>query len=337
METNLKKIMQISRRKVLNDIGALATLSLPCGSLFAQGTEYPNKPVKIVVPWPASGATDVVGRLLAHFLAENLKGSFYVENKPGATGLIGTQSVISSPPDGYTLLAMAPSLHAFYASAAAKIPFHPVNDLTPISAFVNISSVLVVSSESKYKDVKDVIGDARKRPGQVMFGSYGNGSSAHMLPELLALRTNTKLTHVPYKGAAPALTDLLAGRIDFMVDSISTPLPYIKSNRLRALAVLNESGSPHLPGVPTLSETVPGMTMVHKIGLGAPPGLPSAIANKLLAAIKAIAKDSSYAEKLFALGLEPAYSNSTAEYKEYMGDQLKKWKGVAAKANILMD
>jgi tripartite-type tricarboxylate transporter receptor subunit TctC len=303
----------------------------------AQDAAYPSRQVKIVVPWPAGGATDVLGRILAEMLSARLGQSFFIENRAGATGYIGTQAVIASPADGYTLLVMAPSLHTFHAAVNKKMPFDSVKDFQPVSAFVQFPSLLVVPTDSKFKSVSDLIADARQRPGKLTFGSFGSGSAAHMIPELLASSTKTQFLHVPYKGAAPAITDLIGGRIDFMIDSMPSPLPHVRGGRLRALAVTSRQRSPLLPDVPTIAETMSDFEAILVIGVGGPAGMPMPIAAKLNEAIRQITQEPSFVEKLANLGAEAASSTSPAAFREFLAMQLEKWTKVATLAKITLE
>lgn len=291
----------------------------------------------MVVPWPAGGATDVLGRVLAQRLGEKLGQSFFVDNKPGATGYIGTQSVIASPPDGYTLLVMAPSLHTFHAAVAKRMPFDAVGDLQPISAFVQFPSVLVVPASSRYNSVSDLVADARRHPGKVSFGSFGSGSAAHMMPELLGISTNSQFLHVPYKGAAPAITDLIGGRIDFMMDSLPSPLPHVRGGRLKALAVTSKTRSPLLPDAPTIAETMPGFEAILCIGVGGPAGMPAPVAARLNEAIREIAAEPGHVGKLASLGAEPSSSASPEGFREFLVEQRNLWRKVAKQAGVSLD
>ena len=217
-------------------IGASAVLALSTILWSTPGhtddaSGYPNRPVRLIVPWPVGGATDVMARIVAEKLSVKLGQPLVVENKPGATGYIGTQQVIQAPPDGYTLLAMAASLHSFTPSVARTMPFDPVAGITPVSVFVTFPSVLAVPINSPYQSVGDLVNAARAAPGKLTFGSSGTGSAAHLIPELLATSTGVQFLHVPYKGAAPALTDLMGGQITFVIDSIPSPLPQVRKER----------------------------------------------------------------------------------------------------------
>ena len=320
-------------------IGASAVLALSTILWSTPGhtddaSGYPNRPVRLIVPWPVGGATDVMARIVAEKLSVKLGQPLVVENKPGATGYIGTQQVIQAPPDGYTLLAMAASLHSFTPSVARTMPFDPVAGITPVSVFVTFPSVLAVPINSPYQSVGDLVNAARAAPGKLTFGSSGTGSAAHLIPELLATSTGVQFLHVPYKGAAPALTDLMGGQITFVIDSIPSPLPQVRNGRLKALAVTGAPRSAALPDVPTIAETMPGFEAIIWLGIGGPPGLPQAIADKLCAAIAEIARDPAYIAQVQALGANAAASESPQAFKAFMTVQRALWVRVVADAKI---
>ena len=297
-------------------------------------SSYPTRPVRLIVPWPVGGATDVMARIVAEKLSTRLGQPLVVENKPGATGYIGTQQVIQAAPDGYTLLAMAASLHSFTPSVARTMPFDPVAGISPVSVFVTFPSVLAVPTDSPYKTVGDLVQAARAAPGKLTFGSSGTGSAAHLIPELLATSTGVQFLHVPYKGAAPALTDLMGGQITFVIDSIPSPLPQVRNGRLKALAVTGAQRSAALPDVPTIAETMPGFEAIIWLGIGGPPGLPKAIADKLCEAIREIARDPAYIAQVQALGANAAASESPQAFKAFMTAQRSLWEKVVADAKI---
>ena len=320
-------------------IGASAVLALSTILWSTPGhtddaSGYPNRPVRLIVPWPVGGATDVMARIVAEKLSVKLGQPLVVENKPGATGYIGTQQVIQAPPDGYTLLAMAASLHSFTPSVARTMPFDPVAGITPVSVFVTFPSVLAVPINSPYQSVGDLVNAARAAPGKLTFGSSGTGSAAHLIPELLATSTGVQFLHVPYKGAAPALTDLMGGQITFVIDSIPSPLPQVRNGRLKALAVTGAQRSAALPDGPTIAETMPGFEAIIWLGIGGPPGLPQAIADKLCAAIAEIARDPAYIAQVQALGANAAASESPQAFKAFMTVQRALWERVVADAKI---
>jgi tripartite-type tricarboxylate transporter receptor subunit TctC len=322
-------------------VGCLMVSAAVCVTFWPSAasadSSYPARPVKVVVPWSAGGATDVMGRILSERLSAKLGQSFVVDNKPGATGYIGTQNVINSPADGYTLLIMAASLHTFSPSVARSMPFDPVNDLTPVSVFSTFPSVVVVPEKSPYKTLADLVNAAKAKPGTLNYGSAGIGSASHLIPELLTRSTDARFHHIPYKGAAPAVADLLGGQIDFMIDSLPSPLPNIRAGKLRALAVTGSKRSPLLPDVPAVSETIPDFQTLIWLGVGAPRNLPAPIAEKLRAAIAEISQEPEYIARLRNLGVDAAASKSPQEFKTYLNQQKDLWKKVVVEAKIPMN
>lgn len=303
------------------------------GSAFSQAN-YPHKPIKLVVPWPAAGTVDMVARALAERLGTRLGQPVVVENKPGATGQIGSSTVVAAEPDGYTLLLMSATVHTVSPNLQKRFPFDPIDDFTNITQVVSFPYVMVVSSESPYKSVADVTAAAKKDPGKIAYGSFGLGSAPYLISELYAMSTGVQLLHVPYKGAAPAIADVLGGQITFFIDSIPSPLGQIKGNRLRALAVTTPVRSTTLPDVPAMSETLPGFEAIAWLGIAGPKNMPPAVVAKLHAEFKAIAAEPEYAAKLRAVGLEPVTSASPEQFRTWLLSQKKFWGDFVQKAKI---
>jgi len=252
----------------------------------AQAQTYPTKPVKLVVPYAAGGAADIFGRIVAQKLSEALKEQFIVENKPGANGGIGTDLVAKSPADGYTLLVTASGPIVVNPSLYKSVPYDPVKDFAPVAQGVIYQYVMVVLTNSPIHSLDDLIKAARSSPGAVSYGSTGIGGGNHLAGELLALKTGTTLNHVPYKGSAPALTDLLGGHLTFMFDTIITSVPRIQAGELRAFAVSSRKRASSLPDVPTLEELgLAGFDISQWQGVLAPAGTPRPVIDKLNAAI----------------------------------------------------
>jgi len=313
---------------------AYCCLSVSAGASAAAASDYPNRPITIVVPWPAGGATDTLARLVADHMSAKLGQPVVVENKPGATGVIGTREVVNAAPDGYKLLAMAASFHTFSPSVNKTLPIDPIASISPISIFVSFPSVLAVPANSPYKTLEDLLDAAKREPGKLTFGSFGQGSAAHLIPTLLGVKSDVEFLHVPYKGSSPALVDLMGGQIAFVMDSLPSPLPHIQSGGLRALAVTGVQRSPSLPDVPSVAELIPGFEATIWLGLGAPQGLPRDIANKLNSTIKEIVADPSYAERLRAVGADASASESPEAFTEYLYAQKALWDEVVKDANL---
>lgn len=325
--------MNLKRRlSIASLLAALAAAFAP--SAFAQA--YPSKPIKLIVPWPAAGAVDMTARALAERLSNRLGQPVVVENKPGATGQIGSQLVAQSEPDGHTLLLMSATVHTVSPNLYRKFPFQPIDDFAVVSQIVSFPYIMVVSSDSPYKTVADVTEAAKKEPGKIAYGSFGLGSAPYLISELYAMTTGTKLLHVPYKGAAPAIADVLGGRITFFIDSIPSPLGQVRGGRLRALAVTTPQRSSTVPDVPAMAETIPGFEAIAWLGIAGPKGMPPEVVSRLHSELKAIAADPGYGAKLRNVGLEPVASDSPEQFRTWLNAQKKYWGDFVQKANIPM-
>jgi tripartite-type tricarboxylate transporter receptor subunit TctC len=296
--------------------------------------DYPNRSIRIVVPWPAGGATDNVARVVAQKLSPILNQPVVVENRPGATGTIGTQAVIQSPPDGYTLLFMAASLHTFSPHLMKSMPFDTVADVTPISISVQFPYVLAVSAESPYKSVDDLIKAAKAQPGKLAYGSFGVGSGPHIVSELFRQQVGIDVFHVPYKGGAQVTAGLLGGDIPFMFDSLPSPLGHIRGGRLRALAVTSAKRAPAAPDVPTLAESGIDIEAIIWLGLGGPANLPAEVVAKLFDAMKQIAADPDHRKRIETMGAEATTSSSPQDFRTFMIRERERWGKVIQDAKI---
>jgi len=260
-------------------LAALILLLLPP---IARAQEYPAKPVKIVVPYSAGGNADILGRTLAQNLGDTLKQPFVVENRAGANGGIGTELVAKSAPDGYTLLVTASGPLTVNPTLYKSVPYDPIRDFAPISECAVYQYVLVTLAASPWKSIADIVAAARAKPGGVSYGSTGVGGGNHLAGELLALATGTQLTHVPYKGSAPALADLLGGQLSIMFDTVITSVPQIRAGKLRAFAVSSAKRASSLPEIPTMQEAgIKGFDISQWQGFLAPAGTPKPIIERL--------------------------------------------------------
>jgi tripartite-type tricarboxylate transporter receptor subunit TctC len=264
----------------------LLILFLALVGCTAVAQEYPNKPVRVVVPYVAGGNADIWARVLSQKLTEALRQSFVVENKPGANGGIGTDAVVKSPADGYTLLAVASGPIVVNPVLYPKVPYDPLRDLAPIAQCVLYQYVLVTRSDAPYKTIGDLVAAARARPASLAYGSTGIGGGNHLAAELFGLASATRFNHIPYKGSAPALADLLGGQLAFMFDTVITSVPHVRSGKLRAFAVSSVKRASSLPEVPTLQEAgFAGFDLSQWQGMLAPVGTPRAVVQKLNAQI----------------------------------------------------
>jgi tripartite-type tricarboxylate transporter receptor subunit TctC len=258
----------------------VATLALAAGSARAQ--EYPNKPVRVVVPYVAGGNADIWARTLAQKLTEALKQGFVVENKPGANGGIGTDFVAKSAPDGYTLLAVASGPIVVNPVLYPKVPYDPVRDLAPVAQCALYQYVLVTRADAPYKTIGELLDAARANPGALAYGSTGIGGGNHLAAELFGLASGTRFNHIPYKGSAPALADLLGGQLAFMFDTVITSVPHVRSGKLRAFAVSSAKRASSLPEVATMQEAgFAGFDLSQWQGVLAPAGTPRAAVQRL--------------------------------------------------------
>ena len=268
----------ISRRAAicLTTIGLSAIAAI--GS--AHAADYPTRPVKWVVGYPPGGATDIIARLIGQRLSEKLGQQFVIENKPGAGNNIATESVVNAEPDGYTLLLVNPANY-INASLYANLKFNVVRDIAPVASFNRVPNVMTVGKDVQAKTVAEFIAYAKANPGKVNLASSGNGTSVHLSGEMFMSMTGAKMQHVPYRGAAPAITDMLGGQVQVIFDNMPSIIPHIRSGALRALAVTTTTKSPQLPDTPTVAETVPGYEASALFGMGAPKNTPKEIIAKL--------------------------------------------------------
>lgn len=261
----------------------LLAFVVPC----AAAQDYPHKPVRLIVPFPPGGSVDLVARLVGKGLQDALKQPFVVDNKPGASGNVGAAYVAKAPPDGYTLLVGSAGVFAANQFLYANPPFDPLRAFAPIMRIVDQPNILVVGPKSPVRSVNELIALAKARPGKLGFGSASVGSAQHFSTEIFMQQAGVELLHVPYKGGAPALVDLMGGQIDMLFDTSPTALPYARSGKLRALAITSRQRSPLLPDVPTMKEAgLPDFEVVTWTGIAAPAGTPQAVIDRLNAAIK---------------------------------------------------
>ena len=292
--------MKPMNRRKLGLLVAAACL-VPMSTLHAQA--YPEKPIRLVVPWPAGGGADAVGRAVAQALTLELGKSVYVENIAGAGGNIGTQQFIRSAPDGYTLLLATSSTNVANPYLYKKVGFDPIKDFTPVASVAMLSSVLVVPTSSPFKSPQDIIAAARAAPGKLLYGSGGVGASAHLAGELFNSVSKIEITHVPYKGSGPALTDVMSGQINMMFDTGA--FPHFKGGKIRALAVAAEKRHPLIPDVPTFEELgIKGMIMNAWYGVAAPAGTPASVVAKVNQAVEHALKSGELSKRLTDIGAE---------------------------------
>ena len=293
-----------------------------------------EKPIHVIVPFAAGGPTDVVARVLAPRLSEALKRSVVVENKVGATGAIGAALVAHSVPDGDTLLLGTSSIMAANPNLTPNLPFDPVRDFAPISLIASVESVLVVNPSVPADNVQQLIAYAKAHPGKLTYASSGIGSTYHLAGELFCAQTGIKMTHVPYKGAAPAIQDVLAGHVDLMFDNVSSAIANLKAGRVRALGVAALQRYPALGEIPTIAEQgLPGYQTTIWIALFAPAATPPAVLANLQRAVAESVQSPEYRDKLAAIDMQPR-SSSSQELADYLKSELVKWGKVVKDAGI---
>ncbi len=314
-----------SRRLVVQALATTVACAAVCGAALAQATtDYPKAPIKLVVPYPPGGPTDLVGRLAAQSMSEILKQSIFIDNKPGASGMLGASMVAKAPADGYTLLSNA-SLHVINPSVYDKVPYDSFNDFAPITQIVDVPLVLVVRNDMPVSNVQELIAYLKQSKTSVNFASAGNASSQHLSGELFKIKTGLAMQHVPYKGSSPALTDLMGGQVQLMFDSMPSAMPFISSGKLKALAVTTRKRSSSLPQIPTLQESgIAGYETSTWYGLWAPKNTPPEIVGKLAKAAQEALRKPEVVAQYQRMGAEPVGS-SPQEFQAYMRAEEKKW------------
>jgi len=307
-------------------------LALAAGAATAA---YPDKPIRLVVPFAPGGGTDLIARTLGAGMSRELGQQVIVDNKPGAGTIIGTDSVAKSTADGYSIV-IATFAHAINPSLQPKLPYANDKAFTPITLIGKGPNVLVVRAESPYKTVKDIIDAARAKPGRLTYASQGNGTSAHLAGEMFTNLAKVQMVHVPYRGAGPALTDLLGGQVDMIFGTAAAVSTFVDSGKLRAIAVTTPQPSPAFKGVPAIAETVPGYSVESWYGLFAPAGTPADVIQKLNAAAKKAAHSPEFAKKVEQEGLVVTASDP-AEFDRYVKAEEARWRKIVKENNIKPD
>jgi len=323
----------ISRRTAicLAVIGLSTAASI--GSVSA--ADYPTRPVRFVVGYPPGGATDIIARLIGQRLSEKLGQQFVIENKPGAGNNIATESVVNAQPDGYTLLLVNPANY-INTSLYANLKFNVPRDIAAVASFNRVPNVMTVNKDVPAKTVAEFIEYVKANPGKVNLASSGNGTSVHLSGEMFMAMTGAKMTHVPYRGAAPALTDLIGGQVQVIFDNMPSVLQHIKSGTLRALAVTSTQRSEQLPDTPTVADTVPGYEASALFGMGAPKDTPKEIIAKLNAKVNAILAEPTIKARLIELGGAPLIQTPEQFGKDIVAET-EKWKKVVEGAGLKVE
>ncbi len=308
---------------------------LTCLSAAAQGG-FPQKPVKIIVPFPAGGTADSIPRIVAEKLSDKWGQPVIIENKPGAGGNVGAELAYRAEADGYTLLASPPGPLSVNNSLYKKMPFE-ASKFEPVSLLATMPNLLAVRSTLPVKSVQELVDLARKEPGKVSYASQGNGTTSHLSANLFQLRTGTKLLHVPYKGTAPALADLVGGQVDMMFDNVSSSLGQYKAGRIKVLAVATPKRLPSLPEVPTMHEAgVKDFRTGTWVALVAPPGTPKEVVSAIRQAAAEAVRQPDVQKKFADLGADPV-GGTPAELKAFLADETARWKDVIQRAHVQVD
>ena len=309
-----------------------AAMVIAPGSVLAE--DYPTRTVRVVVPFPAGGGADFMGREVARKLQQKLKQTFVVDNRPGASGMLGAQAVMQSRADGYTLLLGTTGTHSTNFATIPGIAYHPLNDFEAVSIFADAPFLLCVNRDVPAANVKELAAHAKANPGKLSHGSSGNGSSAHLGFEALKAALGVDIVHIPYKGLPPAMLDTIGGQIAMTMDSIPSASPHIASGRVRCIATGGRQRSPVFPAIPTIAESgVPGFAIGSWYGLFAPKGTPAPVLQRLSGAVQEALKDEDMRASLSKVGAD-GLPMTPAESRRYLEDDISRWVKVATDLNI---
>ena len=334
---NLKQHLSTFTASSLALMGVMALSLFPAvANAQTSSIAYPTKPIRLVVPFPAGGATDIFARTLSQKLAEKIGSAVVVENKPGAGGTLGSDLVAKSPSDGYTLLLATSSTHSIGPNLNPKIPYDAVRDFTPIAQVGNAPSIMLVPNSSPAKTIQEWIDYAKKNPGRLNYASSGNGTIVQLTAELFKSQAGLYVVHIPYKGTALAMPDLISGKIDVLFDSLPTGLPHVKEGRLRALGVTSAQRTSMAPGLPAIAEVLPGYESNTWFGLFGPAGVRPEIVNRVNAAALQALADPEVKDKLLRLGIEPI-GTSPMQFAIMLSAESAKWKKIISERKITLD
>jgi tripartite-type tricarboxylate transporter receptor subunit TctC len=323
-----------SRRSALGLIG-IGLPALLASARGASALDYPTRPVRFLVGYPPGGSTDILARLIGQRLSERLGQQFVIENKPGAGNNIGTEAAVNAEPDGYTVLLINPANY-INTTLYANLKFNFVRDIAPVASFNRVPNVMTVNKDVPAKNVAEFIAYVKANPGKVNLASSGNGTSVHLSGEMFMAMTGTKMQHVPYRGAAPAITDLLGGQVQVIFDNMPSIIQHIRSGALRALGVTTTQRSPQLPDVQAIAETVPGYEASALFGMGAPKNTPKDIIAKLNAEINAALAEPDMKARFADLGGEPLIQSPEA-FGDMIKAETEKWKKVVEFAGLKVE
>jgi tripartite-type tricarboxylate transporter receptor subunit TctC len=316
----------------------MLTMLLALAGLAATGTaladQYPSKPIRLIVPWPPAGVADVVGRLMAEKLTAELGQTVIVENRPGASGFIGTELVARAAPDGYTLLLVTASTHSIAPNLYRKMPYDAIRDFAPISQVTSAPTIMVTPANSPFGSVAALIAYAKANPGKLNYATYGAGGSSQLAAELFMQAAGIQMTAIPYKGATPAILGLMSGDVSLFFDSIPSALPHVRGGKLKALAVTGLQRTAAAPDLPTVAETFPGFEFIVWQGIEATAGTPKAAIDRLSVAMGKIMAMPEVRNKLRDLGADATGSASPEQFAQHIVRQKEKFAEVIKRANI---
>jgi len=322
-------------RNFLRFIGGAIALLGAMHAAHAQSGAYPNKPIRFIVPWAPGGSTDVLARAVGQKLTESWGQPVLIENRPGASGNLGSDVIAKAAPDGYNILVGSMSTHAMNGALYDKMPFKPVDDFAPVAILAYVTNVLAVHPSVKANTIPEIIAYAKANPGKLNYASAGSGSTNHLSAALFEKMANVQLTHIPYKGGAPAVTDLVGGQVDMLFTGSTNVLAHVKAGKLKLIAVTEARRAKVLPDLPTVAETIPGYEMAVWYGMFAPAGTPPELVNKLNAEVNRIMQLPDVSARMAPLGAE-AVARSAPEFSRILKADEVKWnriiKEVGAKA-----
>lgn len=323
--------MFMQRRKF---VAACAAITLAAGAGAAQAADYPQRPIQLVVPYPPGGAGDVLGRIIAKRLGEELKQSIIVENKAGAGTILGAQTVAKAAPDGYTLLLSSGTTFTVNPAVYAKLPYSPTQDFQPVGMVGRAALIIVANEQTPYSDVKGLVAAAHKEGDKFSYGSFGIGTVSHFAGEMFQAAAGTHMTHIPYKGSGPAMTDLIGGQIPILFDTVVSAMPQIKSGKIKAIAVTTPQRSAFLPDVPTVAEAgYPSVSMDTWIAVFAPKRVPADVVATLNAALTKALKDPETQKQLRASGFDPTPMDA-ASVARVIEEETPRFAEIAKRAGI---
>jgi tripartite-type tricarboxylate transporter receptor subunit TctC len=320
-----------------NWLRGMCVVALAVGGLgLAQAQAYPNKPVRLIVPFPAGGATDLFARTLSQKISEKLGQTLVVENRPGAGGALGADLAAKANPDGYTLLLSTSSTHSIGPNLNPRLPYDAVRDFTPIGQLGNAPSIMLVPNSSPARTVKEWIDHAKKNPGRLNYASSGPGTIVQLSAELFKAQADVFVVHIPYKGTALAIPDLISGKVDVLFDSLPTGMPHVRDGRLRALGVTSAKPTAMAPGLPAIAEVLPGYESTTWFGLFGPKNLPADVVARVNTAANQVLQDPEVVAKLLNLGIEPI-GGTPAQFTTMLANESAKWKKIITERKITLE